>query len=142
MRKLLSLLKCLKIMSEKIRIDKYLWAIRLFKTRTLASSACDAGKVKWKGESIKPSKPVLLNETYEVKNEAKKLTLQVTGLLGNRVSYEESLKYYIDITPEEDKIKNEHLASSFYTGKRLSKQGRPTKQQRRDLDDFMGGESI
>jgi ribosome-associated heat shock protein Hsp15 len=52
------------------------------------------------------------------------------------------LKYYIDITPEEDKIKNEHLAASFYTGKRLSKQGRPTKQQRRDLDDFMGGESI
>jgi ribosome-associated heat shock protein Hsp15 len=124
-------------MSEKVRIDKYLWSIRLFKTRSLATAACDAGKVKWKGESIKPSKPALLHEEYEVRNEAKKTTIKVIGIIGSRVSYEESLKNYIDITPEEDRIKNEHLASSFYTGKRLSKQGRPTKQQRRDLDDFM-----
>jgi len=124
-------------MSEKVRIDKYLWSIRIFKTRSLAAAACDSGKVKWKGESVKASKPALLHETYEVKTEARKWVLKVTGIIGNRVSYEEAIKHYIDLTPEEDKELSRQMASSFYTGKRLSKVGRPTKQQRRDLDDFM-----
>lgn len=124
-------------MSEKVRIDKYLWSIRLFKTRSLASTACEAGKVKWKGESIKPAKPVLLNEEYEVKYGDKKTLIRVTGIIHQRVSYEESIKHYIDITPEDDKIIERPLPSSFYTGKRLSKVGRPTKLQRRDLDSFM-----
>lgn len=122
----------------KTRMDKYLWAIRLFKTRSLATAACDSGKVKWKGEAVKPSKAVLLNEEYEVKNEAKKTLIKVTGIIDKRVSYEEAVKNYIDITPESDVLVNKALASSFYTGKRLSKVGRPTKQNRRKLDDFMG----
>jgi ribosome-associated heat shock protein Hsp15 len=121
----------------KTRMDKYLWAIRLFKTRSLATAACDSGKVKWKGETVKPSKAVLLNEEYEVKNEAKKTVIKVTGIIDKRVSYEEAIKNYIDITPESDVLVNKALASSFYTGKRLSKVGRPTKQNRRKLDDFM-----
>jgi len=124
-------------MSEKVRIDKYLWSIRIFKTRTLATAACDGGKVKWKGEPIKPSKAILLNEEYDIKTEARKWTIKVTGIISNRVSYEEAIKHYIDVTPEEDKVENQAQVSSFYTGKRLSKVGRPTKQQRRDLDDFM-----
>jgi ribosome-associated heat shock protein Hsp15 len=124
-------------MSEKVRIDKYLWSIRIFKTRTLATAACDSGKVKWKGEPMKASKAVLINEEYDIKTEARKWSIKVTGIISNRVSYEEAIKHYIDVTPEEDKVANQVLASSFYTGKRLSKVGRPTKQQRRDLDDFM-----
>lgn len=124
-------------MSEKVRIDKYLWAIRLFKTRTLSAQACEQGRVKWKGEAIKPSKPVLLNEEYEVKNEQGKLTIKVIGIIANRVGYTEAQKNYLDLTPDEDKVKEKPLTSSFYTGKRLSKVGRPTKEQRRDLDDFM-----
>ena len=127
-------------MSEKVRLDKYLWSIRLFKTRTMATDACDSGKVRWKGDPIKPSKPVLLNETYEVRNEGGKHVIKVLGIIGNRVSYEQAIKHYLDITPEEDKLLNKSVASSFYTGKRLSKQGRPTKQQRRDLDNFMDGD--
>jgi ribosome-associated heat shock protein Hsp15 len=124
-------------MSEKVRIDKYLWSIRIFKTRTLATAACDSGKVKWKGEPMKASKAILINEEYDIKTEARKWSIKVTGVISNRVSYEEAIKHYIDVTPEEDKVANQVLASSFYTGKRLSKVGRPTKQQRRDLDDFM-----
>jgi len=124
-------------MSEKVRIDKYLWSIRLYKTRSIATEACDSGKVKWKGENIKPSKSVVLNEEYEVKNEAGKLRIKVTGILANRVSYEVAIKNYIDLTPDEDRNKDKSLVSSFYTGKRLSKVGRPTKLQRRDLDDFL-----
>jgi ribosome-associated heat shock protein Hsp15 len=127
-------------MAEKIRIDKYLWAIRIFKTRTLAATACDSAKVKNKGLSIKASKAVQLNEEYEIKNENKKILIKVTGIIDKRVSYEEAIKNYIDITPESDVIVNKALASSFYTGKRLSKVGRPTKQNRRKLDDFLGDE--
>jgi ribosome-associated heat shock protein Hsp15 len=127
-------------MSDKVRIDKYLWSIRLFKTRSQATDACDSGKVRWKGDAVKPAKPVLLNETYEVKNEAGKKVIQVTGIIASRVSYEMAVKNYIDLTPEEEKMEKP-VSSSFYTGKRLSKQGRPTKQQRRDLDNFLEEDS-
>lgn len=127
-------------MNEKVRIDKYLWSIRLFKTRSLATAACESGKVKWKGENVKPAKAVLLNEEYEVRNEAGKNIIRVTGIIAQRVAYAEAIKHYIDLTPEDEKNKDKPLVSSFYTGKRLSKVGRPTKQQRRDLDDFMESE--
>ena len=122
---------------EKLRIDKYLWAIRLFKTRTLAAAACDTGKVRWNGAPVKASKPVSLGDEYEVKTEAKKWRIRVTGLLHNRMTYSEAIKYYADITPEENIEKPQFQTASFHTGKRLSKIGRPTKKQRRELDDFM-----
>jgi ribosome-associated heat shock protein Hsp15 len=121
---------------EKLRIDKYLWAIRLFKTRSLAAEACEKGRVKLAGVSVKASKPVSVGDEYEVKTEARKWLIRVTGLLSNRVQYAEAIKYYIDLTPEEEIEKLKTLAASFHTGKRLSKIGRPTKKERRDLDDF------
>ena len=66
---------------EKLRIDKYLWAIRLFKTRSLAAEACNNGKVKYKGVNVKASKTVSIGEQYEIKTEAKKWLIEVTGLL-------------------------------------------------------------
>lgn len=122
---------------EKLRIDKYLWAIRLFKTRTLAAAACDSGKVKFNNEQVKASRAVHIDEEYEVKTEVKRWRIKVTGLLAKRVAYAEAIKYYIDITPAEELERLEFQASSFHTGKRLSKIGRPTKKQRRDLDGFM-----
>lgn len=122
---------------EKLRIDKYLWAIRLFKTRTLAAAACDTGKVRLNGAPVKASKPVSVGDEYEIKTEAKKWRIQVTALLHNRMAYSEAIKYYADITPEENIEKPQFQAASFHTGKRLSKIGRPTKKQRRELDDFL-----
>ena len=122
---------------EKLRIDKYLWSIRLFKTRSLASEACEKGRVKLNGDPVKASKPVTVGDEYEVKTEAKKLIIKVTGLLANRVQYSEAIKYYIDLTPEEEIERIKIQAPSFHTGKRLSKIGRPTKKERRDLDDFV-----
>lgn len=122
---------------DKLRIDKYLWAIRLFKTRAQAADACDKGKVKCKGVSLKPSKQVHIGDEYEVKTEAKKWVIQVAGLLHSRVQYTEAIKFYIDITPPEDETALTFQAPSFNTGKRQSKIGRPTKKQRRDLDDFV-----
>jgi ribosome-associated heat shock protein Hsp15 len=122
---------------EKLRLDKYLWSIRLFKTRSLATEACDKGKVKFKGAQAKPSKHVNIDEEYEVKTEAKRWRIKVTGLLYNRVPYSEAIKYYIDITPSEEIERLQFQAASFHTGKRLSKIGRPTKKQRRDLDNLL-----
>jgi ribosome-associated heat shock protein Hsp15 len=122
---------------EKLRLDKYLWAIRLFKTRTLAAAACDTGKVKQNGTSVKAAKNVVVGDEYEVKTEAKRWRIKVTGLLHNRMAYSEAIKYYIDITPKEEIERLEFQAASFHTGKRPSKIGRPTKKQRRELDDFM-----
>jgi len=123
---------------EKLRLDKYLWAIRLFKTRTQASSACDTGKVKFNGQQAKAAKHVNVNDEYEVKTEAKRWRIRVSGLLFKRVAYAEAINYYIDITPAEEIERLQYQAASFHTGKRQSKIGRPTKKQRRDIDDFLG----
>jgi len=121
---------------EKLRLDKYLWAIRLFKTRTMAAAACDSGKVKFNGLQAKASKHVTAGDEYEVKTEAKRWRIKVAALLHTRVKYEEAIKYYIDITPAEEIQRLQYQAASFHTGKRPSKIGRPTKKERRDLDDF------
>ena len=123
---------------EKFRLDKYLWAIRLFKTRTQAAAACDTGKVKFNGQQAKAAKHVNVDDEYEVKTEAKRWRIRVSGLLHKRVVYSEAIKYYIDITPAEEIERLQYQAVSFHTGKRLSKIGRPTKKQRRDIDQFLG----
>lgn len=124
------------ISKEKVRVDKYLWSIRLFKTRSEAAAACESGKVKLNGSNVKASKNVTVGDEYEVKTEAKKWVIKVTALLSNRVAYTEAIKHYIDLTPEEEVNKLKSQASSFHTGKRQSKIGRPTKKQRRELDDL------
>ena len=123
--------------NDKLRVDKYLWAIRLFKTRTQAADAIAAGKVKSNGLDIKSSKPVGIGDRFEIKTEARKWIIEVTGLLHNRVQYTEAIQYYIDLTPEEDLVKKADSAFIEYTGKRQSKQGRPTKKNRRDMEGFM-----
>lgn len=126
-------------MADKLRIDKYLWAIRLFKTRSLAAEAIEKGRVKMQGNAVKAARPVMIGDEYEVRTEARKWVIRVTGLLASRVQYSEAIKYYEDHTPAEEMDRIQYQASSFNTGKRLSKLGRPTKKQRRDLEDFTGG---
>lgn len=125
---------------EKLRIDKYLWSIRLFKTRTMAAAACDTGKVRQNGTVVKASKNVAIGDEYEVKTEARKWIIKVTGLLHNRAAYSEAVKFYIDLTPKEETEPLNFQPASFHTGKRKSKIGRPTKKQRRELDEFFGEE--
>jgi ribosome-associated heat shock protein Hsp15 len=122
---------------EKLRLDKYLWAIRLFKTRSMSAAACESGKVKFDGSQAKPSKNVSIGDEYEVKTEAKRWRIKVTGLLEKRVAAPEAIKHYIDITPEDEIQRLQYQAASFHTGKRQSKIGRPTKKERRDMDDFL-----
>lgn len=122
---------------EKLRLDKYLWSIRLFKTRTMAAAACDSGKVKHDGLQAKAARNVSIGDEYEVKTEAKRWRIKVTGLLEKRVAAAEAVKNYLDITPAEELERLQYQAASFHTGKRQSKIGRPTKKERRDLEGFM-----
>ena len=122
------------------RLDKYLWSIRLYKTRSLAAAACDSGKVRFNGLQAKAARQVQLGDEYEVKTEAKRWKIRVTGLLETRVAYAEAILNYQDITPPEEIQRIQYQAASFHTGKRLSKVGRPTKKQRRDIEGFMDEE--
>lgn len=122
---------------EKLRLVKYLWAIRLFKTRSQAADACDKGKVKFNGSIVKASKTVHIADEYEVKTEAKRWVIKVTALLYKRMQYSEAIKFYEDITPAEELNRIQFQAAVFHTGKRLSKKGRPTKKDKRNLEDFM-----
>lgn len=127
---------------DKIRIDKYLWSVRLFKTRAQATDACDKGKIKINTpnmgmQPVKASRNVNIGDQYEVKTEAKKWLVKVTGLVSKRVGYPDAVQNYEDITPREEMDHARFEASSFHTGKRLSKIGHPSKRDRRDLESFL-----
>src|ERR1700722_17117524 len=100
---------------DKLRLDKYLWAIRIFKTRTQATTAIEDGKVKWNGAGVKPSRLVSLGDRYNIKTPTRRWTIEVTGLLQTRVAYEDAVNNYLDITSKEDKELNKHTGASFYT---------------------------
>jgi ribosome-associated heat shock protein Hsp15 len=93
--------------------------------------------VKFQNKAVKASKQVLVGEVYAIKTEARKWIIQVTKVIETRVAYSVAITCYVDLTPEEDKIATTSSESQvFYTGKRQSKQGRPTKKKRRELGQF------
>jgi ribosome-associated heat shock protein Hsp15 len=120
---------------EKLRIDKYLWAVRAFKTRTLATDACKAGRVKLDGNNIKPSHEVKINEVYHVSKGAERRVLKVIALLENRTDAKTAVNFYEDITPVEETLA---FKSMFHAPilKRDRGAGRPTKRDRREIDEL------
>ncbi len=120
-------------MAEKLRIDKYLWSIRAFKTRTLAADACKAGRVKKEGTSLKASYEVKEGDILVISKGAEKKTIKVTALLFTRVEAKKAVLHYEDLTPEEDTLQ---FKSAFMAGvlQRDGGTGRPTKKDRRDID--------
>jgi ribosome-associated heat shock protein Hsp15 len=126
-----------EVKKEKLRLDKYLWSIRVFKSRSLATEAIEKGRVKLKGENVKASRNVVVGDIYEARTEHKNWVVKVTQLLDGRVAYAEAIQYYEDLTPVEELERVRQVAATFQTGKRLSKIGRPTKKNRRDLGDFL-----
>ncbi len=118
---------------EKLRIDKYLWAIRVFKTRSLATEACKAGRVKLDGRSVKPSALVKLGDSYHIQKGPEKKVLQVTGLLDRRVDAKTAVAFYMDLTPPEET----HAYQSMHRASVPTRDrgaGRPTKKDRREID--------
>ena len=120
---------------EGIRIDKYLWAVRLFKTRSLATEACRAGRVKHNGEPVKASHEVTAGEIFELNIEQIHRTIQVKMPLGKRVGAKLVADYLTDLTPKEEYERIE-LARQFTFEKRERGVGRPTKRERREIEEF------
>ncbi len=119
-------------MEEHIRIDKWLWAVRMYKTRNQASQACRAGKVKIDDQMVKPSREVRLADVISVNLGFISRTVQVKALLTNRVSAKLVPDYAIDLTPEEEYARQKmNRETNFESRERGT--GRPTKKQRRDI---------
>lgn len=116
------------------RIDKYLWAIRVFKTRTEATDACKGGKVKVDGVNAKPSRPIKVGETILVRKGAVQYSYRVLQDLGNRVGAKLVPEYAENLTPESEVAKLKSPVETFFL-KRDPGAGRPTKKDRRSMED-------
>lgn len=122
---------------DKVRIDKWLWAVRIFKSRTLATDVVKKGKVRLNGEGVKPSTNVSVGDRLTVLKEGFNLDLEVVKLLNKRVGAPLAVTCYVDHTPEEELNKYK----DWFVGKakgefREKGLGRPTKRERRVLEDF------
>jgi len=124
-------------MANTIRIDKWLWAVRLFKTRTQASDACKGGKVKMNGVNLKPSREVKAGDVLEVHHNHIKRTVKIKVAAKNRVAAKLVADLMEDLTPAEEFEKLE-MMNKLNQEKRDRGMGRPTKKDRRDIDRIKG----
>ncbi len=115
---------------ESVRMDKWLWAARCFKTRTLASKACEAGHCKLNGSSAKPSKQVKPGDRVDVLTPGGRRVLQVVALAERRGSASAAQTLFEDHTPQEERAPDE--------GRRERGAGRPTGRDRRRMKRFRG----
>lgn len=120
-------------MSEGLRIDKWLWAVRLFKTRSLASEACKSGKVSIGNIKVKPSREVKFEDVIVIHSTPMIRTVKVKGLTENRVSAKLVENYLEDLTPEEEYLKLK-LKKEINYELRPRGLGRPTKKERRLIE--------
>jgi len=118
---------------QEVRIDKWLWAVRIYKTRNQAAEACKAGKVKIESNSIKPSRDVKVGEIITVSMPPLTKTYQVLGLLENRVSAPLARDFALDLTPPEE-IDRVKMMRELNFERRDFGMGRPTKRDRREID--------
>jgi ribosome-associated heat shock protein Hsp15 len=127
---------------SKIRVDKWLWSIRIFKSRTLATDACKGGKVKVGGVSVKPSYQIAAGEIVVVKKNGFNFEFRANTLIEKRVGAAIAVTCYEDVTPPDEKLKYaEWFSNSAPTNeKRERGTGRPTKKERREIDDLKDGD--
>ena len=121
-----------------MRIDKFVWCVRLAKTRSLASQLVSANKIKLNGTECKPAKEVCLNDLITVQKNNAVFSYQILQLTNKRLGAKLVSEHIIDITPEDEieKYKTYQMAQRAYRGK---DQGKPNKKDRRDIDQFLEG---
>jgi ribosome-associated heat shock protein Hsp15 len=124
------------LIDNNVRIDKWLWAVRIFKTRNLAAAACRKGKVIIDDQVVKPSRVLKVEDIVQVKKAPVLYSYRVKGLLGKRLSARLVQEYCENITSESElgKLK---ARDSFYMVRDRG-MGRPTKKERRTLDKISG----
>ncbi|MGH1387789.1 RNA-binding S4 domain-containing protein [Kordia sp.] len=119
-----------------MRIDKYLWCVRYFKTRNIATTACKKGHIKINGATVKPSRDVYPTDKIEVRKDQVTRHLTVLDIPPNRVGAKLVDIYRVDTTPKEN---FEHLELLKHAKEHYRKQGtgRPTKKDRREIDEYL-----
>lgn len=123
------------------RIDKWLWAVRLYKTRSMATDACKKGQVAVNGVNMKPSKMVKEGDVVSVRKPPITYTFRVLKAIENRVGAKLVSEMLENITPKEQYDILEMSRISGFAN-RMRGSGRPTKKERRDLDEFLGNENF
>lgn len=122
---------------DAVRIDKWLWAVRLFKTRSLATDACKGGKVKIDGANVKPSREVNEGDEIEVVQNGIRKKVKVKQVVKNRVGPKLVADLMEDLTPVEE-IEKLDIMRQLNSEKRSRGVGRPTKRDRRMIDRLKG----
>lgn len=119
-----------------MRVDKYLWCIRFYKTRSIATEACKKNQIKLADTPLKPSKELYGGEILSIRNNQINYKIEVLELPKSRVGAKIVDLYRRDLTPKSEFDNRELIRSSqeYYRKKGV---GRPTKKDRRDIDDFM-----
>ena len=122
-------------MSSSVRIDKYLWAIRVFKTRSDATDACKGGKVRLGGDNAKPSREVKAGDEIQVRKGAVTYRYKVLRLAEKRMGAQLVSEYAENLTPPEELAKLQAPVESFFV-QRDRGSGRPTKKDRRNMEEM------
>jgi ribosome-associated heat shock protein Hsp15 len=122
-------------MAEAVRIDKWLWSVRIYKTRSQATEACRKGHVSIGNLPVKPSRAVHINEIIKVRKSPIVRTFKVLGLAEKRMSAKLTEDFIEDITPPEE-LELQEMQKNMRWITREPGTGRPTKKDRRELDDF------
>ncbi|MCS6929330.1 MAG: RNA-binding S4 domain-containing protein [Saprospiraceae bacterium] len=122
----------------KVRVDKWLWSVRIFKSRTLATEACKAGRVRIDGEPLKPSHLIAEGDVLTVRKDGFNFRYRVLRLIEKRVGAPIAVTCYEDLTPAEERNKYQAWFINTVGGveKREKGAGRPTKKERRELEEF------
>lgn len=123
-------------MKIEVRIDKWLWAVRLFKTRTLAAEACKKGKIVIKDVQVKPSRNVKVGDVVSIKRNPFLFSFKVLALSENRMNAKLVVDFLQNVTTA-DQLEMIELAKLSGNMGRDRGTGRPTKKERRDLEDFV-----
>nr|WP_315124975.1 RNA-binding S4 domain-containing protein [uncultured Porphyromonas sp.] len=120
---------------EEVRVDKWLWAVRVFKTRSIATEACKKGRVSIGGVTIKPSRTIRVGEIITVRKPPIEYSFRVLQLLASRVGAKRVAEFMENVTPQAQyELLELQRVSGFVD--RAKGLGRPTKKDRRDLDQF------
>jgi ribosome-associated heat shock protein Hsp15 len=125
---------------EEVRIDKWMWAARIFKTRSVAADACRINRIAVNNVNVKPSRMIRVGDVISVKKPPITYSFRVLGLTENRMSAKLVSQFLENITsPEQYEILEMNRVSGFVN--RAKGLGRPTKKDRRELDEFIDGDS-
>jgi ribosome-associated heat shock protein Hsp15 len=123
---------------DKVRLDRFLWASRFYKTRSLSTDACKRNWISVNDLTAKPSKEVRIGDIIKIKKSSHYRSIKIIVLLNKRVGASKVVDYIEDVTsPEEIEKEREHNQNRKLFNLSTSHKGRPSKKQRRDLEEFL-----